>query len=412
MSIDKVILNLSSYLTMDVSELALPENEEPLFIGRKGRVVYLKDAGAFRRYIDELYCEKHIEQYAYSVEEFIYLVIDIYIKFNGAETIEYDFAQEFECIDLKEYHVLLPIFHVHMYEPELTIGKNKLVKFQAISEYIKENNYCLPERMEEITQDKYFANIPFVDVVVNAREFHYAYDQAQLRLEEIIRLLNFILYSNYRGLEVISSITNSGTRDRHFIVNKDWCQISSSVHPSNVKELVLEDVLDFMLDERYGNRQLFDIFDKSGKNEIEKRISNAVNWVGMAIAEKNNSVAFTQAIYAIESLLQYEIKGEVINKSIVATISESIAFLLGKNLEDRKRVEKRFKELYGIRSKIAHGKSSEITAYQVLEAIDLAKSLVQELMTNSELNDASTMQKISNYITKLKYTVVGDVERN
>ncbi len=213
-------------------------------------------------------------------------------------------------------------------------------------------------------------------------------------------------------MEVISSTTNSGTRERHFIVGEGWGQISVSGHPSAIKRLVLDEALDFILDKEIGNQQLIEIFDKSNKNEIEKRITNAVNWLGMAIAEKNNSIAFTQSIYAIESLLQYETKGEVINKSIVATISEAIAFLLGKNYEDRKNIEKNFKELYGIRSKIAHGKSSEITAYQVLEAINLAKRLVQGILTNSALKDASTMQKITNYITKLKYTVVNDTENN
>ena len=89
----------------------------------------------------------------------------------------------------------------------------------------------------------------------------------------------------------------------------------------------------------------------------------------MAVAEKENSVAFTQAMYGIESLLQYEQKGEMISKSIVASIAENVAFLLGCNFDERKELEKQFKELYGIRSKIAHGKSNDISAYEVLDVI-------------------------------------------
>ena len=81
----------------------------------------------------------------------------------------------------------------------------------------------------------------------------------------------------------------------------------------------------------------------------------------MAVAEKENSVAFTQAMYGIESLLQYEQKGEMISKSIVASIAENVAFLLGCNFDERKELEKQFKELYGIRSKIAHGKDRKST---------------------------------------------------
>lgn len=412
MSNNKLILNLTDLLTMDRSEIELSKDTLPPMVIRNGRAVYLKNGGAFRRYVDELYYEKHIEQYAYSAEEFRNFVIDTYIRVNGGDNIEVDLAQEIESNEIKECHVLLPIFNVHMREAELVIGKTTFIRFQALGGYLKKNTFCLPEGMNQITKDSYFANVPFADMVIDARDSRYAYEQAQLKLDEIIHLLNFILYSNYRGAEVISATTNSGTRERHFIVSKDWSQISVGGHPSAVKRLSLEDVLDFILDEESGNKKLFEIYDKSSKNEIEKRISNATNWVGMAIAEKNNSVAFTQAIYAIESLLQYETKGEVINKSIVATISEAVAFLLGKNFDDRKSIEKRFKELYGIRSKIAHGKSSEITAYQVLEVINLAKRLVQELVTNPALKDASTMQKISNYITKLRYTLVNDTESN
>ena len=408
----KLILNLSDYLTMNTPEMDFSKEAFSSMEMRQGKTVYVKNGSAFKRYIDEIYHEKHIERYAYSAKEFREFLINTYIRFNGADKIEVNLEQEIERIEIKQCHVLLPIFNVHAHKAKLLIGKTAFIRFQALGGYLKENNYCSPKEMHLITQDSYFADIPFADIVVNARDLHYAFEQAQLRLDEIIHLLNFILYSSYRGLEVISSTTNSGTRERHFIVGEGWGHISVSGHPSAIKRLVLDEALDFILDKEIGNQQLIEIFDKSNKNEIEKRITNAVNWLGMAIAEKNNSIAFTQSIYAIESLLQYETKGEVINKSIVATISEAIAFLLGKNYEDRKNIEKNFKELYGIRSKIAHGKSSEITAYQVLEAINLAKRLVQGILTNSALKDASTMQKITNYITKLKYTVVNDTENN
>lgn len=411
MNDNKIVLNLNDYITMTMPK-DISQGEIPSMVIKYGKAVYFKNEGAFKYYIASLYNECHIDRLAYSLKEFQNFIIDTYIKFGGADSIEIDLAQEIESLEIKKCQVLLPIFNVHMYTEELTVGKTTFVKFQNIGKYFKTNNYCLPKEIDTITEDSYFAYVPFCNIIVQARDLDYAYKQAQLKLDEVIHLLNFILYSNYRGLEVISATTINGTQERHFIIGEGWSHYSISSHPSAMKRIVLEETLDYILNEKIGNRQLIDIFDKESKNEIEKRICNAINWVGMAIAEQNNSIAFTQAIYAIESLLQYETKGEIINKSIVATISESIAFLLGKNYDDRKGIEKRFRELYGIRSKIAHGKSSEITAYQVLEAIDLAKRLVLELLMNPALKDASTMQKIVNYITKLKYTVVNDSENN
>lgn len=218
-----------------------------------------------------------------------------------------------------------------------------------------------------------------------------------------------MLYSGIRGAEVISSTTNSGTQERRFIIGEETSNVYSGGHSPLVKRLCFEDAEDFMVNDECGNMQLWRMYDKKDKNEVETRIINAVNWIGMAIAEKNNSIAFTQAVFAIESLLQRQTKGEIFNKSIVASIAEDIAFLIGRDFEERKKYEKEFKDIYGIRSKIAHGKSSEITAYQVLDVINMAKLLVQELIINPVFKDAATMQKITNYITKQRYTV--DVEK-
>ena len=124
----------------------------------------------------------------------------------------------------------------------------------------------------------------------------------------------------------------------------------------------------------------------------------------MAISEKNNAVSFTQAIFSVECLLQYQQPKEPISKSIVATIGEAIAFLVGSSLEERSDLERRFKDLYGIRSSIAHGKGKPVSDIDVLDAIDLSKRVIVALLTKSELKSAKTFQSVSNYIKRMRYT--------
>ena len=214
-----------------------------------------------------------------------------------------------------------------------------------------------------------------------------------------------MLYSDIKGVDVIRDYTNAGNRDRHFIVSSENFSMSLRGTPVGMKHLDLKEVVNYITGEQYGNRKVLDIVGKTApESELETRIINAVNWIGMAVAEKNHAIAFTQAIFAVECLLQYQQTGEPISKSIVASIGEEVAFLLGKDIDSRKAWEKQFKSLYGIRSKISHGKSTDITVYEVLAAIDLAKRLVIELLTNTAFKNAKTIQMVNNHIEKMRYT--------
>ena len=399
------ILKLNEWLTLNKDEIIDEKDLFRDFIMRNGVTIFIKDGGRFKYYIHELYDELLVFKKLVSKKKFTDIVLDEYIKLNTVSDYKCDLLDQIEKLEIDKMHVLLPVFFVHLNDATIQFGENRFVKFQEIINVFNVDVQENSPWMADIREDKYFYYVPFADILVEARDFDYAYEQAQIKLEEIVNICNYMLYSGVRGAEVISSKTNSGTHERKFIIGEKTSSAHSGGHSPMVKRLRFEDAEDFMLNEEYGNLQLWQIYDKKDKNEVETRIINAVNWIGMAIAEKNNSIAFTQAVFAIESLLQRQTKGEIFNKSIVASIAEDIAFLIGRDFEERKKYEKDFKDIYSIRSKIAHGKSSEITAYQVLDVINMAKLLVQELLINPVFKDAVTMQKITNYIIKQRYTV-------
>lgn len=403
------ILKLNDWLSMNREGIMDGESLMSSFVVRNGTAVFINDDTKFKYYINQLYSEMSLAQKLISKKKFADIILDNYIQVNIDPAHECEIIKQIDEIKIEKMHVLLPVFYVHMHCETINFGENRFVKFQDIIKVFNIGEYEIFNGMTELGKDKYFYNVPFADIIVESRDFDYAYEQAEIKLEEIIHICNYMLYSGIRGAEVISSTTNSGTQERRFIIGEKTSNVYSGGHSPLVKRLCFEDAKDFMVNEKCGNMQLWGMYDKKDKNEVETRIINAVNWIGMAIAEKNNSIAFTQAVFAIESLLQRQTKGEIFNKSIVASIAEDIAFLLGRDFEERKKYEKEFKKIYGIRSKIAHGKSSEITAYQVLDVINMAKLLVQELIINPVFKDAATMQKITNYIIKQRYTV--DVEK-
>lgn len=399
------ILKLNDWLSMNREGIMDGERLMSSFVVRNGITVFINDDANFKYYINQLYSEMSLAKKLISRKKFTDIILDNYIKVNTEPTYKCDIIKQIDEIKIEKMHVLLPVFYVHMHRETVNFGENRFVKFQDIIKVFNVREYKIFNGMTELDKDNYFWNVPFADIIVESRDFDYAYEQAEIKLEEIVHICNYMLYSGIRGAEVISSTTNSGTQERRFIIGEETSNVYSGRHSPLVKRLCFEDAEDFMVNDECGNMQLWRMYDKKDKNEVETRIINAVNWIGMAIAEKNNSIAFTQAVFAIESLLQRQTKGEIFNKSIVASIAEDIAFLIGRDFEERKKYEKEFKDIYGIRSKIAHGKSSEITAYQVLDVINMAKLLIQELLTNPVFKEATTMQKITNYITKQRYTV-------
>ena len=411
MNSDEILQKLDDFLILGPDETISDENMFNYMAIRQGVMIHIKENQdvAFKQYIDKVYSDFHINELLVSRKFFLDFMMDEYISFRSNKK-TCDILSDVKAIDVEEMHVLLPIYFVQIINDNINIENIPFIKYQSIDKYLKTIGMSVPKDIDDIKKDKTFGHIPFVDIVIKAREKDYATEQAKLKLEEIVHVLNFILYSHIRGIETISATTDYGTIDRQFIFTKDTSSMSTKVHPSAVKRITIDDIEEYLNSDGKVYKELINILNKKEKNEIETRIVNAVNWAGMAVSEKNNSVAFTQAIFAIESLLQQQIKGEIFNKSIVASISEDIAFLLGKNFDERKKYEKDFKELYSVRSSIAHGKSSQINPYQVLSAIAMAKLLIQELILNPALKGAVTMQKITNYITKQKYTVINDKE--
>ena len=94
----------------------------------------------------------------------------------------------------------------------------------------------------------------------------------------------------------------------------------------------------------------------------------------------------------------------MMNKNIVAQISETIAFIIGTNKDKRKTYEKSFQDLYKVRSKIAHGKYADDVYPQFIEAMYTAKNIVISLLVNIMPQGIDSMVRLMAYIKDLRYS--------
>jgi len=106
---------------------------------------------------------------------------------------------------------------------------------------------------------------------------------------------------------------------------------------------------------------------------------------------------FLNLLISIESLLTPKEREPVAN-----AIAEGVALVLGDNLERRRHLKKRMKELYGQRSGLSHGGQKEILETDLLHLQDAAEKLlvwaikqVDNFKSHQELFDWIETQKLS-----------------
>ena len=400
---NETILKMTDYISL--KDMGDKYNYRAL----NGNSFWKTDPIGYGKYISDFYQKIKGTELKISIQKFEEFVITAYFDLINNKDHSYSLKDEIEKISIESLHAILPIFNIQITADKVEIGEYCLVQFQKLGQYIESLKCVIPDlHKKDFVEDHYFDFVPFVDIVVEARDNKFALETAKNKLQSFISFLNYCLFSDIKGIDVASSFSDAGNRNRHYLVSSTSFSSSWSISDPRVARPNISDLVDYVTNEE-GNNRLIEIVQKDTQdNELEKRIFNALNWLGLAIAEKNNAIALTQATFAVECLLQADIKGEPITKSIVASLGESIAFLAGNNYEERKNWEKRFKKTYGLRSKIAHGKGNDVTVEDVFEGITIAKRTIIAILTNSELKNAKTIQMVNNYIEKQRYTCMED----
>jgi len=167
--------------------------------------------------------------------------------------------------------------------------------------------------------------------------------------------------------------------------------------------------IDVPFDEEYyfskenGNFQIWSMLIKKQRNELETRIIRAINWLGLSIMEKNNDVACTEIAFSLESLLKLNEQQSPITSSIQGQMSEMIAFICGKNLEERKKIIKDFKAFYSYRSSIVHGGESKEEG-EYLKYFYMAKDVLIKILVNNNYLSCGSLQKIKEKLDDIKYS--------
>lgn len=160
--------------------------------------------------------------------------------------------------------------------------------------------------------------------------------------------------------------------------------------------------LSYFNNKELGNDEVWFLITKKDKSEIEKRLLNAIEWVGKAINDRDNSKSLIQFVFAIEGMLQYDEK-IFINQSIVSQLADSLAFIITDEKEERKKMSRKFKDIYKKRSSIAHGSNAKIDFEDLEEVFEITKNMIISFLIKSPFKEMKTMESLNTHIINLKF---------
>lgn len=289
--------------------------------------------------------------------------------------------------------VLRPLYGVQFNSSQpLTFGPFTIYHWPTHGDAIKKQ---MPVEFPHEPSGKYQVGIQ-VQARENARAYDYADEQFR-RFENIIcymmgdrsgrqeaRVFEFRSPTHSLALAFSSSTTSSSTR------------LEGAYLPVDLAD-------SYFTDNNSEHTWIWDTVKNGSPNDIQRRMMKAIDWVGKGVRDPDPSVALTQCIFGLESLLHYD-EG-VFRPSIVSSLSETCALLAGNTMDDRITVEKLVKELYQKRSATAHEGSDAATDTDVMQAEIIIKSVIHRLVYDPTLKPIQSLRELFEYIHKKKFEI-------
>lgn len=118
----------------------------------------------------------------------------------------------------------------------------------------------------------------------------------------------------------------------------------------------LQQLLDTNKKRNLGFSKITDLLTKK-RNGLEDRLVSAIQWAGKATVEGKKEEAFLLYAISLESLVLLDNEKE----ELTYRLRTRVAHLLGKDIENRKKISAKVRDLYEIRSKIVHSGWFQVT---------------------------------------------------
>lgn len=143
-------------------------------------------------------------------------------------------------------------------------------------------------------------------------------------------------------------------------------------------------------------------------SNMEDKLLDGIHWLGEAAKPDINRARFAKISFALETLIGGEPQDEELKvRGITAMLAERAAFIAGKDLDDRVKIDKDVRTYYGTRSDIVHGRKRDIPLSDIDNFGILVRRLALALLAKlDELgSNLSTVEKLETWVKIQRYTL-------
>lgn len=152
--------------------------------------------------------------------------------------------------------------------------------------------------------------------------------------------------------------------------------------------------------EEIGVFKLSELFKKNDNDltDFENTLLRSVQWFSSVEKQYNIGNKFLSLTVSLETLLTPKVGIPISN-----SLAEGIAFLLYSDKDERKRVKKRVKELYGLRSDVFHGIGDEIISHNDFKDLQIILgNLIMKL--TQKTHDFNTKKELLYFVEDVKFS--------
>lgn len=218
----------------------------------------------------------------------------------------------------------------------------------------------------------------------------------ELAIEEARRVIDLLRYTarSIEGTNFRIGFEGENNGNPNFILSKNFM----GSFPNTSKEFRLDgEAVDLM--RALGVFELSELILKpiDSLTEIEDSILSAVRWFASAVNQTEENVSFLHYVICLESLFTSVDK----SMPIASAISDSVAFLCADSKQKRVEIKREIKELYDLRSTIAHGGKHAVPAPKLDRVALAAQASIGKILKNKD--HLKTKMDLAAYVDDLKY---------
>lgn len=239
----------------------------------------------------------------------------------------------------------------------------------------------------------------FIRVIVSSRDTDFAIELADEQFLRFDLVIAFICGYQNQNHNVNASMPDRPIRLKSYIASTTGAaQVVKRLTSGTAIRMDSENIT--KID---GNERIWEIVSSPAPTKMEARILLAIEWLGQARREMSQANAILKA--AISTEILFNLRKEPMGPSISGQIAETMAHVVGTNVEDKLWTEKEMKRLYGIRSNVTHRGAVALKEHDVYLLMALASEAIMILLTQLPYKGFVNEDQFIDHLNIVKYSM-------